>query len=72
MSDQVLTAGVILALFSLGAVCAVSPRAMMRYRYVPRALGLTDGARRTMTRAAGLCFMLFSLWLAWRVFLSAA
>jgi hypothetical protein len=72
LNDQTLVAGFTLALFVLGAVAAVSPRSLMRYHSIPRAFGLTDGARRAMTRATGVALVVLSLWFAARLLAGAA
>jgi hypothetical protein len=72
MTGPLLTAGFVLALFLLGAAAVAVPGSLLRYRYVPLALGLTEGARRAVTRAAGAALVLLSLWLAWRFYAGAA
>ena len=71
MTGLLLTSCFVLALFLLGAAAVVAPGALMRYRFVPLAFGLTEGARRAITRTAGASLVLFSLWLAWRFFVTA-
>ena len=62
----------VLAPFLLGAAAVVAPSALMRYRFVPLAFGLTEAARRVITRAAGASLLLLSLWLSWRFFVAGA
>ena len=71
MTGLLLTSCFVLALFLLGAAATVAPGALLRYRFVPSAFGLTAGARRVITRAAGASLVLLSLWFAWRFFLAA-
>ncbi len=65
MFERLLIACTILCLAALGTIALLRPRSLLRRERIPRALGLTVGARVLLTRVAGAALLAvsFVLWL---------